>query len=260
MSDASLPRLPRLLHVALRTAAVVLFVLLCVAVLPSLTVIARQHAPWLLQVAAVLCSPAVHAITLAIGVIPAFVGAWIRHRSVVFSVFAGLLSWGYVVYFVYTRGTHDYSERDRRDRIVWRVGASMAICAVAIGWYVVAWVTAARALNRGTILPKREPLLRAAFSPLLEYSDSNWPGSVLLSNFYYVVNPIPKAGYALAPSYRGIRTLIPESPPVRPDRRPVPPATVSAGTQAEKAGTDDADPRSAATPPTPRNDAPRGDK
>lgn len=249
MSDTSLHRPPRLQRVAVWTAGVVLFVMGCMAGMPFLGLFIAEHAPWLLGVKAVFYSPAAYTTAIAIGAILAAAGSWARHRSVLCSVFAGLLSWAYVAYFAYTRGTNEYTEQVRRDRIAWRVGISIAVCGVALGWYVLAWVGVARGLNKGTISSKREPYSRVAFSPLIKYCDSNWPGSVSLTNFYYVVNPIqPSSGYALSPSYKGIRTSLPERSPSRMDRRPSPPAPASAGRDAETPASGEAAPRSASTP------------
>jgi hypothetical protein len=248
MSDASLHRRPRLLRVALWTTTVVLLAMAWMAGMPHLGLAIAEHAPGLLRLKALFYSPAAYTAVLGLGAIIAIAWSWARNRSILPSVFAGLLSWGAVAYFACTRKVRDYPERERRDRIAWRVAISIAVCGVALGWYVLAWVSVARGLNRGTIASQRQPYFQAIFAPLISYSDSTWPGSVSLTNMYYVVNPISASGYALAPNYHGIRTSLPEPPPPRPDRRPVPPVTVNADSPADSSGTDAAAPRDARNP------------
>jgi len=206
------PRRSRLKRIAVWTAAVVLLVMACMAGMPYGAPIVAKHAPGLLVAADFVFSPVAFATVFGVGIALAISGAWVRNRSVPFSLYAGLLSWGYVAYFAYTRKIEDHADQVRRDRIVWRCTIATAACSVVLAWYVLAWVGAAKTFNARGVSIQTQSHFRVVYSPLIGYCDSNWPGSKWLSNFYYVVNPVGNCFYTLAPSYHGIRTPPPEPP------------------------------------------------
>jgi hypothetical protein len=174
------PRRARLKRVAVWTAAPLLLVLGCVAGMPFARIVIAEIAPGLFRAAAIFYSPVTYGLGIGLGAVLAAIGSWVRHRSVLIAVLAGMLSWAYVAYYVYTRNANAYEEIDRRHRNARRFAIAVGICCLMLGWYVLAWVGTARALNSRTISFDREPYLRTVFAPLIGYCDADWPGSVWL--------------------------------------------------------------------------------
>lgn len=104
----------------------------------------------------------------------------------------------------------------RRRRIVRR---ALLVCTgtmVLFSWYVCAWIAMGKAEGRQLLRQRTLDSARSCFLPLIEYCESDLPGSALLSRVYWLGTAERKPnggrhfyGGCLAPESRTLNHLFP---------------------------------------------------